>query len=142
MKRRCDMAAAKKKAKPFHTIEIPDVETAANICARLYMNDGEIIRGDRLQDLLYEGISGGEASFEHLKGHTQDTVANIWEDLYFALQTVEADPDQGEPPWLQNVAPNEIEDHSVTYSKDGIEVGCVEVGLERLKAMVKRCEEC
>lgn len=133
--------ATKKKKVPFCVIEVPDMRTAAVICAQLYPSASEILGVGDLRSIIYDGICGGRAGYRAIAEKVETRIEKIWQKLHGELDLAGAMPGGEDPPWLKNVPPENLGGYTVGYhGKDGVSVGCVDASLAQLELMVKACK--
>lgn len=129
--------------KPWLTLPIPNVETAAYLCAVLnvpqhYYSEG---MGDRIIEDFFIGIVGGRKHFDVLKDSEKIRDSAIWGILNTALRRADAAWDSKNPPWGKPQVPKSIDGYEVSCSSSGVKVGCVGVPLAELELMVIECKE-
>ena len=127
--------------KPFCTIEIRDVETAAYIAA-LIMNTNPSVSHHMESTVAAKincGFPGGVSAAAGLKtlcgnGGRRDVLDKLEEKINQAGCTATT------APWLGVQAPTEIDGWPVTCSSDGVKVGPTKVTLEELELLVEKCK--
>lgn len=134
--------AARKKRVPFCVIEVPDMRTAAVICAQLHPSASEILGTEDVRSIMYDGICGGRVGYRAIAEKVESKIEKIWQKLHGELDLAGAMPGGEDPPWLKNVPPENLNGYKVGYhGKEGVSVGCVDASLVQLELMVKACKK-
>lgn len=132
--------------KPFCTIDIPNVETAAWIGAVLNPNIADYLMCENaLVQMVYDSMPSkpgvGRETVRTIQGVAQPGKSSVWRVIQGKLRHVGASYQDRKPPWLPPKPPERIDSYDVTYSKDGMKAGCVSLSLEEMKLMVEECEK-
>lgn len=133
--------------KPFCTIDIPDVETAAYIHALIYNVRPEAEEIDQsARHRLNTHFPGGYGAAKNIPSFNRMGPGahrgGIVEKLRVLLRDAGAfGRNSTTAPWLTPKPPTSIEGFDVTYhGEDGIKVGCSTLSVVEMELMVKKCK--
>lgn len=129
--------------KPFCTIEVPDVETAAYLSALIWgawpdREEFKYTTRARIEKLFPGGLEAAEEiGFGPNSGRN-----SIWVSLNVALRNAGVNREGTTAPWLKPKAPDTIGGEEIKYrGRDGIKVGCALVSLEQMELIIEKCKE-
>ena len=139
------MLKTKEENDMFCTIDVPNVETAALMVAMLFPHPHRLfsMSPEKVYEEILKDIAGGEDGFKACVKQCGDGPHKVRAQLRLKLVEVNAEKTSTTASWLKPQVPQvprEINGNEVICGPKGVKVGCVEVSMDELHAIIEKCE--